>query len=155
MKHIEKNIEKNSFFDEERNDEEFARKLSSLGDIFVNDAFSCSHRKHASVDKITKFLPSYCGIQMNAEVNALKKVTTDIKKPIACIVGGSKISTKIGILTNLVKRMQSIVIVGAMANNFLKFKGISVGASLVEKGSGNTVKNINTLDIKQISKYYK
>ena len=88
---------------EERNDEEFARKLSSFGEIFVNDAFSCSHRKHASVDKITKFLPSYCGIQMNAEVNALKKVTTDIKKPITCIVGGSKISTKISVIKNYTK----------------------------------------------------
>lgn len=75
---------------EERNDEEFARKLSSFGEIFVNDAFSCSHRKHASVDKITKFLPSYCGIQMNAEVNALKKVTTDIKKTYCIYCGWFK-----------------------------------------------------------------
>ena len=103
---------------EERNDEEFAKKLSSFGEIFVNDAFSCSHRRHASVDKITKFLPSYCGIQMNTEVNALKKVTTDIKKPIACIIGGSKISTKIGVIKNLIPKFENIIIVGGMANNF-------------------------------------
>ena len=71
---------------EEKNDEKFAKKLSTLGEIFINDAFSCSHRAHASVDKITKFLPSYCGIQMNTEVTALRKVTSDIKRPITCII---------------------------------------------------------------------
>ena len=127
---------------EERNDEEFARKLSSFGEIFVNDAFSCSHRKHASVDKITKFLPSYCGIQMNAEVNALKKVTTDIKKPIACIVGGSKISTKISVIKNLIPRFDNIIIVGAMANNIIKYKGFKIGNSIIENNCNNIVEEI-------------
>ena len=130
---------------EERNDEEFARKLSSFGEIFVNDAFSCSHRKHASVDKITKFLPSYCGIQMNAEVNALKKVTTDIKKPIACIVGGSKISTKISVIKNLIPRFENIIIVGAMANNIIKYKGFNIGNSIIENNCNSIVEEIFSL----------
>ena len=130
---------------EERNDEEFARKLSSFGEIFVNDAFSCSHRKHASVDKITKFLPSYCGIQMNAEVNALKKVTTDIKKPITCIVGGSKISTKISVIKNLIPRFENIIIVGAMANNIIKYKGFNIGNSIIENNCNNIVEEIFSL----------
>ena len=67
--------------------------LSKFGEIFVNDAFSCSHRAHASVDKIAKYLPSYCGLQMSTEIDALKKVTSDIDRPITCIIGGSKIST--------------------------------------------------------------
>ncbi len=127
---------------EERNDEEFARKLSSFGEIFVNDAFSCSHRKHASVDKITKFLPSYCGIQMNAEVNALKKITTDIKKPITCIVGGSKISTKISVIKNLIPKFDNIIIVGAMANNIIKYKGFEIGNSIIENNCNNIVEEI-------------
>ena len=127
---------------EERNDEEFARKLSSFGEIFVNDAFSCSHRKHASVDKITNFLPSYCGIQMNAEISALKKVTTDIKKPIACIVGGSKISTKISVIKNLIPRFENIIIVGAMANNIIKYKGFNIGNSIIENNCNNIVEEI-------------
>ena len=130
---------------EERNDEEFARKLSSFGEIFVNDAFSCSHRKHASVDKITKFLPSYCGIQMNAEVNALKKVTTDIKKPITCIIGGSKISTKISVIKNLIPRFENIIIVGAMANNIIKYKGFNIGNSIIENNCNNIVEEIFSL----------
>ena len=130
---------------EERNDEEFARKLSSFGEIFVNDAFSCSHRKHASVDKITNFLPSYCGIQMNSEVNALKKVTTDIKKPIACIVGGSKISTKISVIKNLIPRFENIIIVGAMANNIIKYKGFNIGNSIIENNCNNIVEEIFSL----------
>ena len=79
---------------EEKNDKDFAKKLSKFGDIYVNDAFSCSHRAHASVTKITDFLPSFCGLQMNQEINALKKITTEIKQPMTCIIGGSKISTK-------------------------------------------------------------
>ena len=77
--------------EEEKNDISFSKHLSKLVDIFVNDAFSCSHRAHASVSKITEFLPSYAGLQLETEINALKKVTTEIKKPITCIIGGSKI----------------------------------------------------------------
>ena len=84
--------------EEELNDENFSNQLAKLADIFVNDAFSCSHRTHASVCKITQFLPSYAGLQLETEIKALKKVTTEIKKPISCIIGGSKISTKIVLL---------------------------------------------------------
>ena len=81
--------------EEESNDISFAKHLAGLGDLYVNDAFSCSHRAHASVDKITEFLPSFAGLQLETEINALKKVTTEIKKPVTCIIGGSKISTKL------------------------------------------------------------
>ena len=130
---------------EEKNDEEFAKKLSNLGDIYVNDAFSCSHRAHASIDKITKFLPSYSGIQMNSEVNALKKVTSDIKKPITCIIGGSKISTKISIIKNLIPKFQNIIIVGAMANNIIRYKGFNIGKSIIEGDCSSIVNEIFSL----------
>ena len=96
---------------EEKNDISFAKKLANLGDLFVNDAFSCSHRAHASVSKITEFLPSFAGLQLQTEINALKKVTTEIKKPITCIIGGSKISTKISIIKNLIPKFDNIIIV--------------------------------------------
>ena len=118
--------------EEEDNDNNFSKQLASLGDLFVNDAFSCSHRTHASVSKITKFLPSYAGLQLETEINALKKVTTEIKKPVTCIIGGSKISTKISVIKNLIPNFDNIVIVGGMANNILKYKGHPIGKSLQE-----------------------
>ena len=117
---------------EEKNDTTFSKHLSKLADIFVNDAFSCSHRSHASVSKITEFLPSYAGLQLEKEVNALKKVTTEIKKPITCIIGGSKISTKIGIIKNLIPKFDYIIIVGGMANNVLNYLGNPIGKSIKE-----------------------
>ena len=81
--------------EEEKNDTNFAQHLAKLADLYVNDAFSCSHRAHASVSKITEFLPSFAGLQLETEISALKKVTTQIKKPITCIIGRSKISSKI------------------------------------------------------------
>jgi phosphoglycerate kinase len=118
--------------EEEKNDFNFSKHLAGLADLFVNDAFSCSHRTHASVSKITEFLPSFAGLQLEIEINALKKVTTDIKKPITCIIGGSKISTKIGIINNLIPKFNNIIIVGGMANNILSHKGISIGKSIKE-----------------------
>ena len=105
---------------EETNEGAFAKELSKVGDIYVNEAFSCSHREHASVCEITKHINSYAGKLLSEEVNVINLLTNNAKKPVSCIIGGSKISTKIGILSNLVKKMQTIVIVGAMANNFLK-----------------------------------
>ena len=131
--------------EEEKNDENFAKILSKLGDIYVNDAFSCSHRAHSSVTKITKFLPSFCGLQMNLEIDALKKVTTKIKRPITCIVGGSKISSKISIIKNLIPRFENIVIVGAMANNILEYKGFPIGKSIKEDGCEKIIKDIFSL----------
>ena len=118
--------------EEEENDLEFSKHLAGLADLFVNDAFSCSHRAHASVSKITEFLPSYAGLQLEIEINALKKITTEIKKPITCIIGGSKISTKIGIIKNLIPQFDNIVIVGGMANNILEYKGYQIGKSIRE-----------------------
>jgi phosphoglycerate kinase len=126
-------LENIRFYDEEeKNDFNFSKHLAGLADLFVNDAFSCSHRTHASVSKITEFLPSFAGLQLEIEINALKKVTTDIKKPITCIIGGSKISTKIGIIKNLIPKFNNIIIVGGMANNILIHKGISIGKSIKE-----------------------
>ena len=119
--------------EEEKNDLKFSKHLGSLADLFVNDAFSCSHRDHASVSKIAEFLPSYAGLQLETEINALKKITTEIKKPITCIVGGSKISTKIGVIKNLIPKFDNIIIVGGMANNVLKYKGYQIGKSICEE----------------------
>ena len=130
---------------EETNNEEFAKLLASFAEIYVNDAFSCSHRAHTSVDKITKFLPSYCGIQMDRELSALSKVTSDIKRPITCIVGGSKISTKIKIIKNLIPKFENMVIVGGMANNVLKYKGFNIGNSINENDCNPIIEEIFSL----------
>ncbi len=118
--------------EEENNDINFSNHLAKLADIYINDAFSCSHRAHASVSKITEFLPSFAGLQLKTEITALKKVTTEIKKPITCIIGGSKISTKIELIKNLIPKFDNIIIVGAMANNILSYKGNPIGKSLKE-----------------------
>ena len=120
----------------------FAKHLAELADLYVNDAFSCSHRAHASICKVTNFIPSYAGLQLETEINALKKITTEIKKPITCIIGGSKISTKIGIIKNLIPNFNNIVIVGGMANNILSYKGYSVGKSLKEQNCDSIVRDI-------------
>ena len=128
--------------EEEKNDLNFSKHLASLADLFVNDAFSCSHRAHASVSKITKFLPSFAGLQLETEINALKKVTTEIKKPITCIIGGSKISTKIGIIKNLIPKFDNIIIVGGMANNVLNYKGNAIGKSIKEDNCETIIDDI-------------
>ena len=136
-------LENIRFYDEEeKNDFNFSKHLAGLADLFVNDAFSCSHRTHASVSKITEFLPSFAGLQLEIEINALKKVTTDIKKPITCIIGGSKISTKIGIIKNLIPKFNNIIIVGGMANNILNHKGISIGKSIKEDNCETIINEI-------------
>ena len=128
--------------EEERNDTNFAQHLANLADLYVNDAFSCSHRAHASVSKITEFLPSFAGLQLETEISALKKVTTEIKKPITCIIGGSKISTKIGIIKNLISKFDNIIIVGGMANNIIKYKGNEIGKSIKEENCDLMIKEI-------------
>ena len=133
------------FKEEESDDENFARDLSKLGDIYINEAFSCSHRKQASIHKITKFIDSYGGPTLEKEVRSINLIIKNKKKPVTCIIGGSKVSTKINILSSLLENADNLIIVGAMANNFLKFKGTNVGASLIEKDSENIVKNINVL----------
>ena len=130
------------YAEEETNDVSFAKHLAGLADLFVNDAFSCSHRAHASVSKITEFLPSFAGLQLETEINALKKVTTEIKKPISCIIGGSKISTKIGVIKNLIPKFDNIIIVGGMANNIISYKGNKIGKSIKEQNCENIIKEI-------------
>ena len=128
--------------EEENNDTNFSKHLAKLADIFVNDAFSCSHRTHASVCKITEYLPSYAGLQLETEINALKKITSEIKKPISCIIGGSKISTKINLIKNLIPKFDNIIIVGGMANNILSYKGNPIGKSINEKNCESTIDEI-------------
>ena len=128
------------------NNEVFAKNLASVGDIFINEAFSCSHREQSSVHKITKFInEKYAGPLFKKEIDAINLVIKDKKKPITCIIGGSKVSSKIGVISNLIQKVDNIVIVGAMANNFLMFKGLKVGRSLVEKDSHSTIKKIYNL----------
>ena len=127
---------------EELNDGEFSKTISNLGDVYINDAFSCSHRSHASVEGITKYIPSYFGLQITEEINALKKITSEIEKPISLIIGGSKISTKIKIINNLIKKFDNIVIVGGMGNTMLKHMGTNIGQSICEYECGSLIKEI-------------
>ena len=128
--------------EEEMNELNFSKKLASFADLFVNDAFSCSHRSHASICKITEFLPSFAGLQLETEINALKKVTTEIEKPVTCIIGGSKISTKIEIIKNLIPRFNNIIFVGGMANNIINYKGNEIGKSVNEENCKDIIKEI-------------
>ena len=131
--------------EEEQNDLVFSKKLASLGDFYVNEAFSCSHRNHASVSQITKHIDSYAGINLALELEALKKITSEITKPTTCLIGGSKISTKIKIIRNLITKFDNIIIVGAMAYNIIKFKGHEIGKSLCEKNCDEIIEEIFTL----------
>ena len=137
-------IENIRFFKEETEDDQsFSKKLGSLGDIYINDAFSCSHRKQASVHSITKFVKkSYAGPLLKKEITAINLVIKNKKEPVTCIIGGSKISTKINVITNLLKKVNNIVIVGAMANNFFVHKNLKVGKSLIEKNTKEIIANI-------------
>ena len=135
--------------EEEKNDNSFAKHLASLGDIYVNDAFSCSHRAHASIFEITKFIPSYAGLQLILEIDALTKITSEIKKPITCIIGGSKISSKINIIKNLIHKFDNIIIVGGMANNIIKYKGHEIGRSIQENDCEQIIEEIFSLSKKE------
>ena len=127
---------------EELNNNEFSKQISDLGDIYINDAFSCSHRSHASVEGITKYIPSYFGLQIAEEINALKKITSEIEKPVSLIIGGSKISTKIKIINNLIKKFNNIIIVGGMGNTMLKHTGSNIGKSICENECGSLINEI-------------
>ena len=131
--------------EEEENNEEFAKILAGFGDLYVNEAFSCSHRKHASVFSITKFVPSYAGIQLMSEITALSKITKDITRPITCIIGGSKISTKINVIKNLISKFDNLIFVGGMANNILKNKKFQIGKSIFEENCDHIVEDIFNL----------
>ena len=130
---------------EEANDPEMGRALAALGDIYVNDAFSCAHRAHASTDAITRFLPSYAGPLLAEEVKALTAALEDPERPSVAIVGGAKISTKIPVLKNLVSKLDAVIIGGAMANTFLFVDGAPMGKSLHETDQADTVNEIRAL----------
>ncbi len=118
---------------EETNNKDFSKDLTLGIDYFVNDAFSCSHRKHSSTVGVTNFLPSFMGTHLEKEIKALEGVLNNPNKPVAAIIGGSKVSTKIDVINFLLKKMDIIIIGGAMANTFVAAKGLDVGKSLFEK----------------------
>ena len=117
---------------EEKNDPELARGMAALGDFYVNDAFSVSHRAHASTEGVARLLPSFAGRAMEAELSALEKALGNPERPVAAVVGGAKVSTKLAVLGNLVGRVDHLIIGGGMANTFLAARGINVGQSLCE-----------------------
>jgi phosphoglycerate kinase len=117
---------------EEANDDSFAQQLARLGDVFVNDAFGAAHRAHASVHAITKFLPSYAGLLMEREVTHLSRLLEAPEKPFVAVLGGAKVSDKIGVIRNLLTKVDALLIGGAMAFTFLKAQGYETGKSLVE-----------------------
>jgi phosphoglycerate kinase len=127
---------------EEKNDEAYAKALAANGDIYVNDAFSAAHRAHASTEGLARLLPAYAGRTMQAELEALEKGLGKPKRPVVAIVGGAKVSTKIDLLTNLVKKVDALVIGGGMANTFLAAQGIDVGKSLCEHDLAETARSI-------------
>ena len=118
---------------EETNNKDFSKDLTLGIDYFVNDAFSCSHRRHSSTVGVTNFLPSFMGTHLEKEIKALEGVLNNPNKPVAAIIGGSKVSTKIDVINFLLKKMDIIIIGGAMANTFVAAKGLDVGKSLFEK----------------------
>jgi phosphoglycerate kinase len=127
---------------EEKNGDELSKKLADLCDIYINEAFSCSHRKHASIFGITQFVDSYAGETIHQELTALNSIVTNTQKPVACLIGGSKISTKIDLITSLMPKIDYMIIGGAMANNFFKHQGFQVGKSKIEENIDSVIKNI-------------
>ena len=128
--------------EEEKNDSGFVDKLSVLGDIYVNDAFSTAHRAHASTEGLAHLLPAAAGRLMEAELQALDKALGNPKRPVCALVGGAKVSTKLDLLGNLVGRVDKLIIGGGMANTFLHAQGIRVGKSLCEKDLADTAREI-------------
>jgi len=129
---------------EEANDDDFAKQLAGLADVFVNDAFSTAHRAHASTDGITRHLTSAAGRLMQAELNALSNALVAPEHPLAALVGGAKISSKMEVLGNLVSRSDMVIIGGGMANTFLYAQGVDVGNSLCEKEMAEQARDILT-----------
>ena len=127
---------------EERNDPEFAAALASLGDVYVDDAFSCAHRAHASVAALASLLPSGAGRAMQAELEALERALGSPSRPLAAIVGGAKVSTKLDLLENMISKVDLLAIGGAMANTFIYAQGLGVGNSLCEPDLSQTAKDV-------------
>ena len=124
------------------NDPTFARELAALGEVFVNDAFGTAHRAHASTVGVTAYLPSVAGLLMAREIATLGRIMTDPPLPLVAVIGGSKISTKIGVLKSLLERVDRLCVGGAMACTFLKAKGLDMGRSLVEEDQLDTARSL-------------
>jgi phosphoglycerate kinase len=127
---------------EEKNDPELAKAMAALGDYYVDDAFSAAHRAHASTEGVTHYLPSFAGRAMEAELNALERALGNPERPVAAVVGGAKVSTKLAVLGHLVSKVDHLIIGGGMANTFLAARGVDVGKSLCEHeltGEANSI----------------
>ena len=118
--------------EEEANDQDFAKKLAALGDIYVGDAFSCAHRAHASIDALPRLMPAAAGQSFAAELTALNAALAAPRRPLGAVIGGAKVSSKLALLKNLVTKVDGLVLGGSMANTFLLAQGIQIGASLAE-----------------------
>lgn len=127
---------------EEKNDPEFAAALAKLGDLYVNDAFSAAHRAHASTEGVARLLPAAAGRSMQGELTALAQALGQPVRPVAAVVGGAKVSTKLDVLTNLVAKVDHLIIGGGMANTFLAAQGVDVGKSLCEHDLADTARDI-------------
>jgi len=127
---------------EEKNDPEFAKAVAALGDIFVNDAFSAAHRAHATTEGLARLLPAYAGPLLMEEIDALRRALEQPKRPVAAVVGGAKVSTKIPVLTNLSAKVDKLIIGGGMANTFLLAGGVEIGRSLAEPDLVDTAREI-------------
>ena len=128
--------------EEEQNDPAFAKQLASLADLYVNDAFGTAHRAHASTEGVTRHLPSAAGLLMQKEIEVLGRALVRPDRPFAAIVGGQKVTDKIGVLNNLIQRADQILIGGAMANTFLKAHGLEIGASYFEEEAVDVATNL-------------
>jgi phosphoglycerate kinase len=128
--------------EEEANDPEFARQLAALGDVFVNDAFGTAHRAHASTEGITHFLPAVAGLLMERELDALGRALTEPERPFVTILGGAKVSDKIGVIENLLDKVDTLIIGGGMANTFLLAQGYHIGKSLAEEDKADLARQL-------------
>ena len=128
--------------EEEANDPDFAHRLASLGELYVNDAFAASHRAHASVVGVASYLPAFAGELMEAELTALHQVLDHPRRPMLAVVGGAKVSTKVGVLKNLLKKVDALIIGGAMANTFFRARGYPTGSGLVEDTALDAAKEV-------------
>ena len=142
-------LENLRFYKEEKdNDENFAKELAKLGDIYVNDAFAVSHRKHASLVAITKFLPSYAGLLLEKEINVLGKTMNAPEHPLVAIIGGAKIKTKLKLVKSFLNVADDIILGGALANTVLHAKGIAIGKSIIDEEMVEEVKNLEITNTK-------
>ncbi len=134
--------------EEEENDSKFAKKLATLSDIYVNDAFGTCHRAHASIAGVPKFLPSFAGFLLDKEIKSLDKIIKNPQKPLVAIMGGAKVSTKIKLMEKLLTHIDHLLVGGVLANTILKAKGLAVGKSKVDEGMVDEIKSLALTDTK-------